>query len=58
MTSRPKIDHHRPQTHQKHLLMDILTVNDSETYRLLEVCFKEDMFDGVEVLAACGYRKD
>ncbi|KYJ87552.1 DUF6997 domain-containing protein [Sulfurovum riftiae] len=38
------------------IFIDITTVNDSETYRLLEVRFNNDMFDEVEVSAACEYK--
>ncbi len=38
------------------IFIDITTVDDSETYRLLEVCFSNDMFDEVEVSAACEYK--
>jgi len=38
--------------------MDITTINNSESYRLLEVCFKEELFDAVEVLSACEYGID
>jgi hypothetical protein len=38
--------------------IDITTVNDSESYRLLEIHFKDDLFDEVEVLSSCEYRND
>jgi hypothetical protein len=38
--------------------MDLTTVNDSESYRLLEIHFKDDLFDEVEVLSSCEYRRD
>jgi len=37
------------------IFIDITTVNDKEAYRLIEIHFKNDMFDDVEVLAACEY---
>jgi len=40
------------------IFIDITTANDSETYRLLEIHFKDDLFDQVEVLLACEYRKN
>jgi len=40
------------------IFIDITTVADKETYRLLEVHFKDDLFDEVEVLSACEYRKN
>jgi hypothetical protein len=39
------------------VFIDITTMNDNETYRLLEVRFNNDMFDEVEVLSAFAYRK-
>ncbi len=38
------------------IFIDITTVKDSETYRLLEICFKDDLFDELEVLSVCEYR--
>jgi len=35
------------------IFIDITTVDDSEAYRLVEIHFKDDMFDQVEVLSAC-----
>ena len=40
------------------IFIDITTINDSETYRLLEIHFKDDMFDEVEVLSSCEYHKN
>ena len=40
------------------IFIDITTVNDRETYRLLEIHFKDDLFDQVEVLSACEYHKE
>ena len=40
------------------IFIDITSAQNRETYRLLEVYFKDDMFDEVEVLSACEYRKD
>ncbi|HEY9189231.1 MAG TPA: hypothetical protein VIM88_00005 [Sulfurovum sp.] len=37
------------------VFIDITTTQNSETYRLLEVRFKDDLFDEVEVLAAYTY---
>jgi hypothetical protein len=37
------------------IFIDITTANNSESYRQLEVCFKEELFDEVEVLSACAY---
>ena len=39
------------------IFIDITTTQNSETYRLLEIYFKDDMFDEVEVLSACEYHK-
>ena len=38
------------------IFIDITTVNDSETYRLLEVHFKDDLFDEIEVISAYEYK--
>ena len=40
------------------IFIDIITVNDSETYRLLESHFTDGKFDQVRVLSACEYRKE
>ena len=40
------------------IFIDITTVSDSEAYRLLEICFKDDLFDEVEVFSTCEYRKE
>ena len=40
------------------IFIDITTVNDSEAYRLVEIHFKDDMFDRVEVFSACEYLKE
>ncbi len=37
------------------IFIDITTINNSETYRLLDIYFKDDMFDEVEVLAVWEY---
>jgi len=37
------------------IFIDITTTQDSEAYRLVEVHFKDDMFDQVEVLSSCEY---
>jgi hypothetical protein len=37
------------------VFIDITTMNDNETYHLLEVRFNNDMFDEVEVLSASAY---
>ena len=37
------------------VFIDITTIKNSETYRLLEVHFKDDLFDQVEVLSASTY---
>jgi len=39
------------------IFTDITTINDSETFRLLEIHFKVDLFDEVEVLFAYKYLK-
>jgi len=38
------------------VIIDITTIDDSEIYRLLEIHFKDDLFDEVEVLSVCEYR--
>lgn len=38
------------------IFIDITTTQNNETYRLVEIHFKDDMFDQVEVLSACEYR--
>ena len=40
------------------VFLDITTIKNIETYRLLEVHFKDDLFDQLEVLSASEYRKD
>jgi hypothetical protein len=40
------------------IFIDISTINDNESYRLLEIHFKDDLFDEVEVLSACEYRNE
>ncbi len=40
------------------IFIDITAVNDSETYRLLDIHFKDDIFDQVEALSACEYHKN
>lgn len=37
------------------IFRDINTTQNSEAYRLLEMHFKDDMFDQVEVLSACAH---
>jgi len=37
------------------IFIDITTVEDRETYRLLEIDFKNDMFDDIEIIAAHTY---
>ncbi len=37
------------------IFIDITTNSDSERYRIVEVCFCNDLFDKVEVLSACSY---
>jgi hypothetical protein len=37
------------------VFIDITTTQNTETYRLLEVHFKDDLFDQVEVLSTCEY---
>ena len=39
------------------IFIDITTTQNSEIYRLLEVHFKDDLFDQVEVISAYEYRK-
>ena len=39
------------------IFIDITTTQNSETYRLLEIYFKDDMFDEIEVISACEYHK-
>lgn len=39
------------------IFIDITTSNERESYRLLEICFKDDMFDDIEVLSSCEYHK-
>ena len=39
------------------IFIDITTSKERESYRLLEIRFKDDMFDEVEVLSACEYHK-
>ena len=40
------------------IFIDITTRKNSESYRLLEVCFHEELFDEVEVLSSCMYRNE
>ena len=54
----PTIHHPRAERPIRTIFIDITTVNDSEAYRLLEIYFKDDMFDEVEVLSACNYQKE
>ena len=37
------------------IFIDITAVNDREIYRLVEIYFKEDMFDQTEVVSSCKY---
>lgn len=39
------------------VFIDITTTKNKEAYRLLEISFKEDLFDTVEVVSASEYRK-
>ena len=40
------------------IFITITTTEKKEAYRLLEVCFEDDMFDEVEVVSAFEYVKD
>jgi hypothetical protein len=52
---RSIIQEHKPI---RTIFIDITTTQNSEAYRLVEIHFKDDMFDQVEVLSAYEYKKD
>jgi len=40
------------------IFIDITTTKNTEIYRLVEICFKDDLFDKGEVVSACEYQNN